>query len=368
MKEYLVYRLINLDLLSFKSIFRIFEQKYIFESILSLSVFLNSNSYEDYFEKSKQVLSVLHKIFDINFILTIIPQKPLDNSEAIIEIEVLRENRNVRKKFIYTEFLQLMELDLDGVEYLYSTVNYENYKNLQNLSFQDLYSTICFHHIELYGHQIIRMWNYIGNILGLTNINNKFIQNYQLLNNIRYENFKKNLVQQFPASTGIRMDAPGLIVRTITMKENASITIIPIDNKYQTNAFDYSDEILVGDGQKHPPLFERALLIKKPNSEELYISGTASIIGQNSKGINDILIQTKTTLTNIETLIEQAKMISLRETEFKIKEFIVYIKKSTDFQIVKKIVEETLKDVPIIYTQADVCRNELLVEMECICE
>ncbi|MGB9702059.1 MAG: hypothetical protein ACPL1A_04935 [Candidatus Kapaibacteriota bacterium] len=329
---------------------------------------MNSNSYEDYCKKSEQVLSLLHNIFQINFILTIIPQKPLDNSEVIIEIEVLLEKRNVRKKIIYTEYLQLMELKIDGVEYLYSTVNYENYKNLQNLSFQDLYSKICFHHIELYGHQLIRMWNYIGNILGLTNINNNFTQNYQLLNNIRYENFKKNLVQQFPASTGIGIDAPGLIVRTISMKENASVTIIPIDNKYQTNAFDYSDEILIGDGQKHPPLFERALLIKKLNSEELYISGTASIIGQNSKGINDIRIQTKTILTNIETLIEQAKKISIREIEFKIKEFIVYIKKSTDFQIVKKIVEETLKDLPIIYTQADVCRNELLVEMECICE
>jgi enamine deaminase RidA (YjgF/YER057c/UK114 family) len=368
MKEFLLFRLEDLKYTSFQSLFDKFAANYQINNILSVVLFINSESYEDYIKKVKHINEIFQIITKINFNFVIIPQNPIDKFEAIVEIEVLSNDVNFRKKIIYTEILQIFELTIDDVEYIYSTINFENYDLILKLNYDELYRQICFYHNDVYGHRILRMWNYVGNILKLNKYDSSLFQNYQLLNNIRYKNFKHNHIENFPSSTGIGMNLGGLITKTISIKENEKVKISSISNSLQKNAFEYGEEVLVGQGIKYPPLFERALLVQINKDMQLFISGTASIIGQKSIGIGDIKTQTITTLSNINSLIKHANTFIIDQKPFDFKEFIVYIKNIEDYQIVKEIVETKVKNIPIIYTQADICRDELLVEMECYCE
>ena len=100
----------------------------------------------------------------------------------------------------------------------------------------------------------------------------------------------------------------------------------------------------------------------------LFISGTASIIGQETIGIDDVEKQTIVTLENINKLANQKRIGQLiTNTDIEWGKFIllrVYVKNQTDFFKVKNICKERFPDVPSIFIESDICRDNLLVEIE----
>ena len=100
----------------------------------------------------------------------------------------------------------------------------------------------------------------------------------------------------------------------------------------------------------------------------LFISGTASIIGQDTIGIDDIEEQTIVTLDNINKLTDSGRISHLSGeagsdagNPILIR---VYIKNQEDFTKVKAICEKRYPGVPSVYIEADICRDNLLVEIE----
>ncbi len=59
---------------------------------------------------------------------------------------------------------------------------------------------------------------------------------------------------------------------------------------------------------KHAPQFERALLIANRKEAVLHISGTASIIGQETVGKDDIEKQTIVTINNMGLLSDAGRI------------------------------------------------------------
>ena len=153
---------------------------------------------------------------------------------------------------------------------------------------------------EMSMNNIVRQWNYIGNILEVKNGN----QNYQLFNEVRNEYYKKyRTITGYPAATGIGMKLGGVIIDFCAIAADETLKIKAVDNPNQLNAYKYDQKVLKGlkeKGQtaKHPPQFERALLIVKRKSADIIISGTASIIGQKTIGKGDIKEQTLVTIEN----------------------------------------------------------------------
>jgi enamine deaminase RidA (YjgF/YER057c/UK114 family) len=100
----------------------------------------------------------------------------------------------------------------------------------------------------------------------------------------------------------------------------------------------------------------------------IFISGTASIIGQDIIGIEDIERQTVVTIDNISKLTDQKRigqMIASSGKEWG--KFIllrVYVKNQHDFAKVKMICSQRFPEVPAIFIQSDICRDNLLVELE----
>ena len=141
-----------------------------------------------------------------------------------------------------------------------------------------------------------------------------------------------------------------------------------MDNDWQKAAHVYSDEVLIShrtDAEKGTPKFEIGKSLSDHQCEMIYISGTAAIRGEESIVTGDVLVQTEITLENIQHLIglEEGRE-KLPEHSGKLELLRVYLKHEEDAKIVKEDMDKLCPDVPIVYLYADVCREELLVEIE----
>jgi hypothetical protein len=128
-----------------------------------------------------------------------------------------------------------------------------------------------------------------------------------------------------------------------------------VSNPRQVDAHAYSEGVLVGEiPEKTSPKFERAKRVVRDGVETVFVSGTASIIGEESVALGDVAAQTKTTLDNIATLTPDGALSWLR----------AYVKRAGDIPVVREVCEATLPGTPALYVHSDVCRAELLVEIE----
>ena len=219
-------------------------------------------------------------------------------------------------------------------------------------------------------NHLVRQWNYIGNILEIKD----GYQNYQVFNEVRSEFYQKyRTIHGYPAATGIGLKLGGVTIDFCAVLPNEAVLIKPIDNPNQVNAYEYGQQVLRGmpcEGMsvKHPPQFERALLLTRKVKSTLFISGTASILGQDTIGIDDVERQTIVTIENINKLTDQKRigqMISGTDIDWG--QFIllrVYVKKTEDILQVKKICMEKYPEIPQAFVESDICRDNLLVEIE----
>ncbi len=220
--------------------------------------------------------------------------------------------------------------------------------------------------------QIIRTWLYLGDIVGPEGET----QRYMELNRARsdyYEDtrFLSKFVLPgvtetvYPASTGIGTDIRDVIMGCIAVTtKRDDLVIQPLENPLQTSAFDY----MASYGPKSPK-FSRAMALTAGDCATFFISGTASITQSESQHIEDVEAQTNQTLDNIAALIGERNTCQhgLRGRGALLRDLAlvrVYVKRQQDYEKTRMVCEERLGQVPVIYTVADVCRPELLVEIE----
>jgi enamine deaminase RidA (YjgF/YER057c/UK114 family) len=101
----------------------------------------------------------------------------------------------------------------------------------------------------------------------------------------------------------------------------------------------------------------------------VFVSGTASITDAESRHIDDVAAQTHQTLDNIAALISEENFRNhgapgLGATLDDLALVRVYIKRQEDFEKTRAACEARFGERPTIYAVADVCRPELLVEIE----
>ncbi len=219
---------------------------------------------------------------------------------------------------------------------------------------------------EMSFDNLVRQWNFIGNILSINND----VQNYQAFNELRNDKYSRyRKVRGYPAATGIGMKMDGVKVDFYAVKSTSQGTAIPIENPDQLNPYAYEQKVLKGNvlkGKKgkQPPQFERAVL----SGNNLFISGTASIIGQDTIGIGDVEKQTAVTLENIMKLYNSNKIPGKEGDMIKnAMELIilrVYVRYQDDFRKVKSVCEKYFPGATAVFIEADICRDDLLVEIE----
>ena len=220
--------------------------------------------------------------------------------------------------------------------------------------------------------QVIRTWLYLGDIVG----SEGETQRYKELNRARTDfyqgiRFGANLTPPgwdrtvYPASTGIGTEGNDVVMSGIALVSYRNdVVLLPLENPQQTSAFDYGHQF----GPKSPK-FARAMAIVTGNLATIFVSGTASITHSETQFIGDVEGQTRQTLDNIAALIgednfRQHGMPALGATLEDLGLARVYIKRQEDYAKTKAVCQERLGDLPTVYAVADVCRPELLVEIE----
>jgi len=116
------------------------------------------------------------------------------------------------------------------------------------------------------------------------------------------------------------------------------------------------------------PKFERAKLLSYKDSGLIFISGTAAVVGQATVAENDVRAQTIATINNISRLISKENLrnhgIILSSEPGPFSYLRAYVKYEKDIPEVKKICRKYYKDIPSQYVVSDICRENLLVELE----
>lgn len=221
-------------------------------------------------------------------------------------------------------------------------------------------------------HSIVRQWNYIEQITAHSCGN----QHYQDFNDARSHFYAKtDWPTGYPAATGIGTNLGGIMVEVDCLEPQGDrYGTIALDNQLQVAAHVYSQQVLIGVAdkvfqQKTTPKFERAKAVVDSTTREgqVYISGTAAIRGEESLTGVGIAKQTVITLENIEYLISSSNLkkygVEVKKAP-EIKIFRVYLKSENLYAEARKILKQRYPDVPALYVLTDVCRDELLIEIE----
>lgn len=231
------------------------------------------------------------------------------------------------------------------------------------------------HRLELAGasfDDVVRTWLYQG---GITEPE-QGVERYRELNRARTDFFTERQAQGqmcvnhdgsiiYPASTGIGMAGRGLAVSCLALQtEREDVLLLPLENPWQTSAFHYAKRF-----SAKSPKFSRAIAEVIGDYVTTWISGTASIIDSETVYVGDIEKQTEQTIDNIQHLISSENFAThgVPEGGARLEDLArmrVYVKRPGDYEKCRAICERRFGSVPAIYTQADVCRSDLLVEIE----
>lgn len=220
--------------------------------------------------------------------------------------------------------------------------------------------------------QVMRAWYYLGGIVESCGSLTK----YQQFNRARTDFFQhvrfpphptpaKADGLLYPASTGIGAAGSGLAISAIAMaSDHGNLRAVPLENPRQTAACDYSTAY-----GPQSPKFSRAMVVSCGQFATIFISGTASITDSHSRHLDDAVRQTEETLDNISALIgednlSRSGLPGLGASLAGLGLARVYIKRPEDFPAVRAACRRRLGTVPTTYVLADICRDELLVEIE----
>jgi enamine deaminase RidA (YjgF/YER057c/UK114 family) len=220
--------------------------------------------------------------------------------------------------------------------------------------------------------RVVRTWFYLG---GITELEQRE-QRYQELNRARsdfYHDIRfhsaspllESACGLYPASTGIGMAGRGLVLSCMALETRRDdVFLLPLENPRQIPAYAYDAK-----HSAQSPKFSRAVALALGDYVTTWVSGTASIVDSESCYPGDPEKQTEQTIDNIERLIGAdnftahglagagARLHDLAKIR-------VYLKRPEDLAKCRAVCERRLGAVPAIYAVADICRPELLVEIE----
>ena len=338
--------------------------------IYRLSLFLADISQEGEF------IEVLKKHYgDDCPIFEIIPQAPVTGAAYAIEAWGLSSSKpdaiSVKRTSDQLSTVSYSGLDWTHVVNCRPSVSDELVYPRSYSCFEELQKQ--FNQLDISFEDVIRIWIYLGDIVGPEGET----QRYKELNRARTDFFgdmkfcrkyplDSSDFDAYPASTGIGSDGKNVILAGLSIHSNSpNLVAAPLENPQQTSAFNYGKTY-----SPQSPKFARALGVEYDDGGVIFISGTASIIDSESRFIDKPARQAACTLDNIACLIDKS---NCREHGFdrlgaelnQLAFLRVYIKRPEDYEVIAAVCRKRCGDsVPMVFTVTDVCRPELLVEME----
>jgi enamine deaminase RidA (YjgF/YER057c/UK114 family) len=209
---------------------------------------------------------------------------------------------------------------------------------------------------QLHFPHVLRFWNYMSDI----NAHSHGLERYRQFNVGRQVGLLaqgRAVTGGLPAACALGTPAGALSIAFMAGR----VAPIAIENPRQLNACAYPP--VYG---PRSPTFSRAALLPWSDGACLFISGTASIVGHESLHVENVVAQTKEALKNIAAVLDSAnRQLGCGEFDLRDLHYTVYVKHVADLNKVKAVLDTVAgTGIQAIYLQADVCRQELLVEIE----
>jgi enamine deaminase RidA (YjgF/YER057c/UK114 family) len=138
--------------------------------------------------------------------------------------------------------------------------------------------------------------------------------------------------------------------------------VLPIENPRQVSAYAYPTRY----GPKAPNFSRAALWPATATAPaQLFISGTASIVGHETQHVGDVVAQAHELLRNVSVLVERAAAEAKAPMTLADLTANAYVRHIEDLERVRAVLVAHGFDMErVLFLQADICRAELLVEIE----
>ncbi len=212
-------------------------------------------------------------------------------------------------------------------------------------------------------HHPIRFWNFVPAIHGDMGDGR---DRYMVFNAGRFTAFRhwfgSSAVfnRTLPTASAVGTSGAALVVHCLA----ADAPGTPVENPRQIPAYAYSQRY-----GPLPPCFARGTIVEGRGKRLLFVGGTASIVGERSQHERDVRKQVAETLHNLTCLIGASRgddphtltagaLDTLRHVR-------VYLVRAKDADVVRDLVQAAMPSMRTLeFAQADLCRRELLVEIE----
>lgn len=210
---------------------------------------------------------------------------------------------------------------------------------------------------ELQFPHALRFWNYIADINGYSH----GIERYRQFNCGRQEGFlqsEREVTGSVPAASAVGFASGPLTVYFLAARDARPVAI---ENPRQVSAYLYPTSY-----GPRSPTFSRAGLVSVGSERVLFVSGTASIVGHQTCHPGDVVAQTRETMANIAAILSETCRVapdapfSLADLSYK-----VYVRDQNDMpQIAAELRRHLGRNAKLLFLKADICRQDLLVEIE----
>lgn len=200
-----------------------------------------------------------------------------------------------------------------------------------------------------------RMWNYMADINGVS----FGLERYRQFNIGRQEAFLaalRGVRGAVPAACAIGLATGPLSIAFLAGSRPA----LALENPRQVSAYDYP-----ADYGPRSPTFSRGALVFLEERTLLFVSGTASIVGHQTLHRGDVAAQCRESMANISEVLAEARGSGGPTFDLGDLAYRVYVRHGEDHGRVREAMVTLVGEAPeMVFVQADICRAELLLEIE----
>lgn len=209
---------------------------------------------------------------------------------------------------------------------------------------------------------IVKAWNYIARI----NEGGDDRERYKQFCLGRGDVYDDRLAPGARAPSATAIGSPAGEPLTVMLLA-ARDPVRTLENPRQVSAFRYPRRY----GPRSPN-FSRAALLGHGEAQQLFLSGTASIVGHASRHPGDVTAQLSETLANVQALFGRVStsVPGVRPPAFAdLCRLRVYLRRADDADLVRRLLAERLDLAhAVVLLEGDICRRELEVEVDGIVE
>ncbi len=206
---------------------------------------------------------------------------------------------------------------------------------------------------------LVRVWNYFANINHLE----QGLERYRHFCIGRFNAFAAQGIaeEQFPSACALGHVGGDLLIYALATKVPAQ----HFENPQQAAAYHYPREY----GPRSPSFARASLLELASHAPKLFVSGTASVVGFVTQHPDNLDLQIKVTLENLDCLLtyictEYSKNHEGIMPNCTAEVIKVYVRNPQDLPEIKRQITSAYPTAPVVYLAAEICRADLLLEVD----